>query len=71
LLSYNKEGNFDRYVAFGHTLAHEVWADKIYPFVKMRPAEPEKQENRPPTIQSPFGPISQQSSRKLVNPFGL
>lgn len=42
LAAFNNTGNFDRYVAFGHTLAHEVWADKIYPFNNTRYATDSK-----------------------------
>lgn len=70
LIAFNDKGNFDRYVAFGHVLAHEVWADKIYPFVDLT----EKKEKIPiktSTIQSPFtknkGPFSMGSK----NAFGI
>jgi hypothetical protein len=71
LLSYNKEGNFDRYVAFGHTLAHEVWADKIYPFISA-PKEPvEDNKPKPPKIISPFNIAPKAHHTYVSNPFGL
>lgn len=72
LAAYNDTGNFDRYVAFGHTLAHEVWADKIYPFANR--TERNRQQSviyqdqmpkRPP--RSPFT-INSSSGK---NPFGV
>ncbi len=60
-----KEGNYDRYVAFGHVLAHEVWADKIYPLLfAPAPTEEEKKEF-PKMVRSPFGLAG------TSNPFSL
>lgn len=70
LLSYSSDGNFDRYVAFGHTLAHEVWADKIYPFIYIEPKVEEANKQKPPDIHSPFNIIYNNYGRKK-NPFGV
>jgi hypothetical protein len=68
LAAWNDEGNFDRYVAFGHTLAHEAWADKIYPFHN-RPARNVQAEvvpdkKKPKIVRSPF-------ALDNANPFGV
>lgn len=57
LAVFTDKGNYDRYVAFGHTLAHEVWADKIYPYV---------QTNYTPEKDNSFKPMP-----KTFNPFKL
>src|SRR5690606_7074122 len=46
LLYSDVGGNFDRYVAFGHTLAHEAWADKIYPIVSVPKQEKSEYEQK-------------------------
>lgn len=70
LLNYNDEGNFDRYVAFGHVLTYEAWADKIYPLNDTE-APPEDFYTKK-TIKSPFNlgtnPFGFKSG---TNPFGL
>lgn len=76
LLDYNKEGNFDRYVAFGHTLAHEVWADKIYPVTIKRSEEVKDltKERKTPQIHSPFLLTKRDvnhASRLPSNPFNI
>jgi len=63
LASYNDKGNFDRYVAFGHTLAHEAWADKIYPFNSQYIKEGEQKEINTKSTHSPF-------NMGAKNPFG-
>lgn len=78
LVSFNDKGNFDRYVAFGHTLAHEAWADKIYPFIDTTTvtnykAEDAKKAHIKP-ISSPFNmtkrsPFSNKSGTPTKNPF--
>lgn len=70
LAAYDDDGNFDRYVAFGHTLAHEVWADKIYPFVYKDKKADEPEKIKPPIIKSPFNIIYNNFGRKK-NPFGI
>lgn len=74
LAAYNDTGNFDRYVAFGHTLAHEMWADKIYPLIRKEVGvlSETKKSKSAPTISSPFSlgssnPFGNHSN----NPFGL
>lgn len=76
LAAYNDKGNFDRYVAFGHTLAHEAWADKIYPFVLKK--EPKKEESQyidrvnKNVVHSPFHLGKEFSPFSLNNnPFNL
>lgn len=70
LIAFSNEGNFDRYVAFGHTLAHEVWADKIYPFIRMPQAE--VKEKPKPKIISPFtSGMSNPFGKAVKNPFGI
>jgi hypothetical protein len=34
LIAFTEDGNYDRYVAFGHTLEHELWSYKVYPYVE-------------------------------------
>lgn len=66
LINYNDTGNFDRYVAFGHTLAHEVWADKIYPYVEpTKKEEGEQGKEHKKANLGPFGDL------KSYNPFGM
>ena len=68
LASYNDEGNFDRYVAFGHALAYEKWADKLFPYIEPRPVVKETRYEKmmkPPTIRSPF------DLKAGSNPFGI
>lgn len=58
LLAFVKGGNFDRYIAFGHTLAHEVWADKMYPLMSNNESIYTKQKstfNPKIATNSPFG----------------
>lgn len=75
LLAFNSTGNFDRYVAFGHTLAHEAWADKIYQsspiskeLSKALPQEPSS------TVRSPFATGTNNpfniSKGRVRSPFG-
>lgn len=73
LLNYDNEGNFDRYVAFGHTLAHEMWADKIYPIQQVVEHIPTKEETPKPITKmySPFGLNPQKIGNKSTNPFGI
>lgn len=79
LINYDSEGNFDRYVAFGHTLMHEVWANKMYPLATFdaAPKKEEKKEPEPPKIRSPFGSLGSSNpfgitrKNKGSNPFGL
>lgn len=73
-----KEGNYDRYIAFGHVLAHEIWADKIYPYVFATAEEKEKpKQPEPKVIRSPFGlagasnPFGVQPKNQTPNPFGI
>ena len=47
LQSYDPKKNLDRYVGFGHTLALEIWCDKMYPIVKSTNQEPPKEETPP------------------------
>lgn len=56
LIAYADKGNFDRYVAFGHVLAHKVWADKIYPFIEQPKQEEntKQEENKQLKIKGPF-----------------
>lgn len=71
LIAFNDEGNFDRYVAFGHTLAHEVWADKIYSTITLPPTDPTPKKI-PPKIISPFIKGIQSPFGKMPsNPFGI
>lgn len=67
LAAYNDDGNFDRYVAFGHTLAHEAWADKIYPFIQIPTEYLEQQKKKSPNsqVRSPF------ALAQTNNPFGI
>ena len=77
LATWTDKGNYDRYIAFGHTLAHELWADKTYPiqFFDTKP----KQETKeiPKFIRSPFGLAGSQNPFGVVakhgkpNPFGI
>lgn len=64
LAAYNSDGNFDRYVAFGHTLAHEAWADKIYPFIDYNKITKEEvkevKKPSPFSVRSPFAMKSKQ-----------
>lgn len=76
LAAFNKTDNFDRYVAFGHTLAHEAWADKIYPFVqaKPQPKEEELEGYKKITVRSPFDMTPSNPfnlTKQGSNPFGL
>ena len=72
LAAFTDKGNYDRYVAFGHTLAHEVWADKIYPFVDVKPVEIEEVN---PMRMRPLSPFSLGSSNPFKftggNPFNI
>lgn len=75
LAAYSDKGNYDRYVAFGHTLAHEAWSDKIYPFIQSKkPEEVKVQEPSkkidvysPFNVNTKFNPFQQQ----ITNPFGI
>jgi hypothetical protein len=60
LAAYTDKGNFDRYVAFGHTLAHEVWADKMYPYIEP-PKNKQEETRQAPKIFNPFGGIKKGS----------
>lgn len=73
LVAFTLGGNYDRYVAFGHVLAHEVWADKIYPFIRMPKAEStEPDKKTPPKIISPFtNGMSNPFGKIATNPFGI
>lgn len=72
LAAFTTKGNYDRYVAFGHVLAHEVWADKIYPFVQSsRPDEEKKDYRNKPVTHSPFGLGTNNPFSKGNNPFGI
>lgn len=74
LLAFNDKGNFDRYVAFGHTLAHEAWADKIYPMTfKENTQEVKKDDSKQEiSIKSPFSTLSGNPfGRTHTNPFGI
>lgn len=75
LAAFNDTGNFDRYVAFGHTLLHEIWADKIYPFVQNKVVtEEEKQtskQQRQSVVRNPFGMMSGSSFGTPSNPFNV
>lgn len=72
LIAFNNDGNFDRYVAFGHVLAHEVWADKIYPIVISLKKDNNKEEvKKPVTIISPFSMDNKSPFALGNNPFGL
>ena len=77
-------GNYDRYVAFGHTLAYEAWADKIYPYIQKdinsnSEVKDKTIKNNRPKVRSPFdiGPSNPFSSwggsvkTKSGNPFGF
>lgn len=55
LAAYTDSGNYDRYIAFGHCLAHEVWADKMYPLINTGIELTEKEKVMPKVIKSPFG----------------
>lgn len=76
LAAFSDKGNFDRYVAFGHTLAHEAWADKIYPYREIKRKEVgdvETKKDNKPKVRSPFNiegsnnPFGYNKS----NPFGI
>lgn len=72
LASYTDKGNFDRYVAFGHTLAHEAWADKMYPYVQQSRETSEVGIKKPNPVRSPFtlgGAGAFSTSNR--NPFGI
>lgn len=78
LLSYTDTGNYDRYIAFGHVLAHELWAEKIYPYIfKTEEEKNEKPKEMPRVLRSPFGlagsanPFSLQHKTSRPNPFGI
>lgn len=72
LAAFTEQGNYDRHVAFGHTLAHEAWADKIYPFVYTKKQEEPKQDNNRTQIRSPFGWQPQTNQKNpYTNPFGM
>jgi len=65
LAAFTEKGNYDRYVAFGHTLAHEVWADKIYPYAQQPSQQKEKdQQNKHIKQFNPF-----KMGLKTNNPF--
>lgn len=65
LAAFNDDGNFDRFVAFGHVLAHEAWADKIYPYSEPKPVETvDPKAPIPIKIHSPF-------DRYSPNPFNI
>ena len=66
LAAFTSDGNYDRYVAFGHTLAHEAWADKIYPFTdrRVKKVEESTKEKKQPTIR-----INQPFSKSPFSPF--
>lgn len=72
-----KEGNYDRYVAFGHVLAHEIWADKIYPLIYDIVEEKEEKKEMPKVIRNPFGmagasnPFGMQFKKQTADPFGI
>lgn len=62
MIAYNKsDGNYDRLVAFRHALACNVYFNKIYPVIKFKPEQEEKQNDFKP-IKSPFHLSS-------INPF--
>lgn len=65
LAAFTDKGNYDRYVAFGHTLAHEVWADKIYPYATQLTQQ--KEQNVKNITRPQFNPFKMGS--KLNNPF--
>lgn len=70
LLNYNDEGNFDRYVAFGHVLTYEAWADKMYPVVDNSPSTNETfivKKNTSSPFNKGFGNVFGNNIRK--NPF--
>lgn len=79
-VAWSEDGNFDRYVAFGHTLEHEIWADKIYPNVKVIDEAPKPEQNpkdkQPIVLTSPFvmgssNPFNMYRTHTGQNPFGL
>lgn len=52
MLAYRKtDGNYDRIVAFGHTLACNVYFNKIYPVIRIQSEEKQKEQKM---IKSPF-----------------
>lgn len=77
LLAYTKTGNYDRIIAFGHVLAHEVWADKTYPLIFETPTTPKEEIKEPKIIRNPFGlagasnPFGWQPKPQAPNPFGI
>lgn len=75
LLHYNDDGNFDRYVAFGHVLTYETWADKMYKLDYTNIEDTTNNKPEKPEIRSPFakGFKSPLSSlyRAGRNPFGI
>ncbi len=52
IIRYNRDGNFDRIVAFRHALAYSKYLDKVNPVIRVK--EPDKKEKEKTFFRTPF-----------------